>query len=602
MRKLILFSSIFLAISSSSAKASENFHTRYDVTYSYNDQGRSTVTQEIFLTNKFSQVYASQYQLRLTGENHGKIVGHDSSGPLTIQSQPKNGNTEILVNFNDQIVGVGNTLHFTLSYAGPSAIRKGQVWEIILPKLGNADSIDEYSLHLRVPYSFGKAAYITPSPKSQTGGNYSFTKDQLGHSAIVAAFGDFQTYSFTLLYNVNNPHLKLAKATIALPPDTAYQRIIYDSISPPPLNTTSDQDGNWLASYLLNSGQNITITAIGQARVIAQNSYPTLPQTSKYLQSLIVPTKFWPSDSPHLSSAALANQTPQSIYDYVVRTLDYDYSRINAEYVRRGGVDALNSPSTSLCSEFTDSFITLARAAKIPSREINGFAYTIDSKLRPTGLDSNILHAWPEYWDESQNQWVAVDPTWGQTTGGIDYFHRFDLSHLTFVIHGQSDSFPHPPTNSKVQLAPYKEIKSPLPQATWNQPFQILPFLPTRSSLTIKNPSGQAIYNLAVDIDHSNLPIISPIHTIIPILPPYSNTNIPLVFAPHNIPSFSIFSFRVTLADFPISYNIPNKLFIGWQLTLGLTIAIILVALGFIAHRSWSLHFQGRRRENSLRR
>ncbi|NCC70435.1 hypothetical protein EOM09_02540, partial [bacterium] len=43
----------------------------------------------------------------------------------------------------------------------------------------------------------------------------------------------------------------------------------------------------------------------------------------------------------------------------------------------------LNLPNSSICTDFTDLFITLARAKGIPAREVQGFAYTNNSKIKP---------------------------------------------------------------------------------------------------------------------------------------------------------------------------------------------------------------------------
>jgi len=60
--------------------------------------------------------------------------------------------------------------------------------------------------------------------------------------------------------------------------------------------------------------------------------------------------------------------------------------------------------------EFTDLFIALSRAAGIPAREINGFAYTDDIRLRPLDLVTDMLHAWPEYYDEEKESGHLLTP------------------------------------------------------------------------------------------------------------------------------------------------------------------------------------------------
>ena len=86
----------------------------------------------------------------------------------------------------------------------------------------------------------------------------------------------------------------------------------------------------------------------------------------------------------------------------------------------------------------------MSRALNIPSREINGYAYTTNTALRPLAQETDILHAWPEFYDSANNSWIQVDPTWGNTTGGIDYFHQLDFSHITFVRHGLEPTYPLP--------------------------------------------------------------------------------------------------------------------------------------------------------------
>ena len=71
--------------------------------------------------------------------------------------------------------------------------------------------------------------------------------------------------------------------------------------------------------------------------------------------------------------------------------------------------------------EFTDLFIAIAREKGIYSREIQGYGFLWIQKLQPLSLSSDILHAWPEYFDLKTENWVAVDPTW-ENTSGIDYF------------------------------------------------------------------------------------------------------------------------------------------------------------------------------------
>jgi hypothetical protein len=94
--------------------------------------------------------------------------------------------------------------------------------------------------------------------------------------------------------------------------------------------------------------------------------------------------------------------------------------------------------------EFTDLFVAIARAAGIPAREAIGYAYTNNPDIRPLSLVLDVLHSWPEYYDREHRVWIPVDPTWGNTTGGVNYFDKLDFDHIVFAIHGISSTYPYP--------------------------------------------------------------------------------------------------------------------------------------------------------------
>lgn len=185
---------------------------------------------------------------------------------------------------------------------------------------------------------------------------------------------------------------------------------------------------------------------------------------SKYTRS----DKYWETTHPQISqtlAGILGDNPPEAtveqvklIYQYVVNSLKYDSSRLTENIDRLGALTTLSNPESAVCMEFSDLFITLARAAGIPARELNGYAYTANPKLRPLSLTKDVLHAWPEYWDEGRG-WVMVDPTWENTTGGVDYFSKLDLNHFTFVIKGISSTRPVPAGSYKYAQEDSHDVK-----------------------------------------------------------------------------------------------------------------------------------------------
>lgn len=591
--KKLLFLSLSLCYFAAPAHAADDFRVSQIVDYVYDSSGNSTVTHNFTLTNNSSFSYASSYQLRLQGlqSEPKNLVASDSRGPLTVSLQPlPPDGYQATVLLTRPAVGKNQTLEFKLSYNSDPAKHNGQIWEITLPRLLNLEKIDSLRVLLSVPESFGKPAFLSPQPSESRDNTYVFTKDQLVNTPVIASFGQLQNYTFTIKYSIKNSSAKPAPATIALPPDTSYQHVIYTSIQPPPSTVSLDPDGNWLASYTLGPESQLEITASGQARLLSQPN-TSFPQTN----SLPVQSdKYWPVDNPDLKDLAKSLKNPKDIYSFVVKHLSYDYSRLTPQSaaLRRGALEAFGNPSQSLCTDFTDLFITLARAAGIPAREIQGFAYTTDSRLRPLSLVADILHSWVQYWDEARGMWVSIDPTWGNTTGG-DYFSQFDFSHFAFVIHGQSSTTPLPPTDIDIKFAPYSDPPAPPLDISWTRPSQFFPVFPARTTLTVKNNQPWALYRLPVEF--------MPFSGNLEVLPPFARADLPVIIKTPFFPGFQTRFYTATAGTRRVTYNIGADYFLAWHIFLGITISVIVITAGFIAYRTWSLHLQRQGRKNFVR-
>lgn len=583
-------------------QAQGEFHTKYVVNYEFDALGQSKVNQQISLTNLQTNVYAANYQFILPGNFQSQISGHDAKGPLAITTEARGSDTLVSVNFNDSVVGKGNTQTFELDYSGPSAKHNGQIWEIMLPGIGASDFIDEYQLSLKVDPALGKLALISPSPIATQDNSYIFTKDQLAKIGVIAAFGNFQTFGFNLKYQLENKQDRPVYSEIAIPADTNYQRVFYDSLEPKPQNVRVDEDGNWLARYDLNPGQQMQVEAKGQAHLLAEpiRLFPDQVQPPK-LSNYLVSTKFWPSGDSQIQLLASTLRTPEAIYTYVANTLHYDSSSQVGPRLRKGGKLALNYPTQAVCLEFSDLFITLARAAGIPAREVDGYAYAADTSSHPLSLESDILHAWPQYWDPDRQVWVNVDPTWASTTGGVDYFHHFDFNHFAFVVHGVNDSQPLSAglyktgtsgKNVEVGFTNYQDYPVSNLEFSWQAPWQILPLQNTQSQLNVINTQGQARYHVDVDITPRNFSLGSEVLTHVLTLPPYASAQIPLVLKKGQYLNFSPQSFTVRVGKQAMTYNIGSQLYLAWHISVGLIASLIIVGLAAIAVRAGSLHLQ----------
>jgi transglutaminase-like putative cysteine protease len=499
MRKLIFvflfFFSLFYLLPGK-VLASDYFTRDYKILYTVKEDGKTNVSIDITLTNKTSDYYASSDTLSIGFNDIENLSDKDPDGdikPLVTKTDQGN---NIQSTFNKKAVGVGKAITYTISFDTKDIAHKsGKVWEINIPGLSDPTSIDSFTTEVKVPDSFGQPNYIKPMTKD---GKLIFTKNDLHTSAISISYGMEQIYSFDLVYHLQNKNLYPIKTEIALPPTTNYQFVEIDDISPRPLDVTIDKDGNWLAQFELAPSAKVDVHVKGKAKV---TNHPTpVHLTSQQITDYTKEEKYWDANNPQIKALARKLKTPQAIYDYVVKNLHYDFNRVTTNEPRLGANGALNNPSSAVCLEFTDLFIALSRAAGIPAREVNGFANTENSKQRPLSLLQDVLHAWPEYYDDQRKAWIMVDPTWGNTTGGTDYFSVFDFDHLTFVRKGYNSDYPIPAGGYKysgdekkkdVNVTFAASISQEIPQLKVRSEFptKALSALPIEGTIEIKNES-----------------------------------------------------------------------------------------------------------------
>jgi len=434
-----------------------------DVTYEVMTDGKTKVKYEVSLMNKTTESYASGFELMLTGMHPEKIRAYDGTHDFNYEIVEVEGKKRLVVGFDgNPVVGKGREREFEIDFVDGSLVeRTGEVWEVTIPGIAEVGVVESYNLEIEVPKEFGNLAYLAPDPlskvESEKSWHYFYGLSEMGESSIMAAFGEFQVFSFELLYHLENPINDESEIEVAIPPDTAFQKVIYQKLDPMPVDVRQDTDGNWLAKYVLLPRQRVDLSVVGSVQIYAKPREFIKPSLDS-LQKNILPAEFWQSDDQEILTIASGLHSPQEIYDYVVENLAYDYDRVKPNNRRQSALGVLGNPQSATCMEFTDLFISLARAKGIPAREVNGYVYTENPELQPLSLVADVLHSWPEYWDSEKMIWRGVDPTWGNTTGGVDFFSKLDLRHFVFVIHGESAEKPYPPGSYKLGPNPQKDV------------------------------------------------------------------------------------------------------------------------------------------------
>jgi len=522
-----------------SVSADENFDIALTSSYTVQNNGMTTIEQQFTLTNKTPTLYASQYAIELGSSKILNVKVFDKSGAIPANVVSTDKKTSISIEFESFSVGEGKRREFTVQFESPDiAVISGNVVEVYIPRFSDLAHYDSYKVELRVPERFGQPARVNP-PADLTGlqnGNTVLEFKNLGDQGVTALFGEKQTYDYTLRYHLENPTTSIGLAQIALPPDTSYQKVQYLNLDPRPKELSSDADGNWIATYEVAAGRETEVQLSGKATLYLspQSDIPN-PQP---LEAHTLAQKFWPIDDSRIKELAQQYNTPRSIYDYVVGTLTYNFAKVNGPVTRLGANGALDDPLQAACQEFTDLFVALARESNIPARRITGYAYTENSRLRPLSLVDDILHAWPEYYDSEKQQWIAIDPTWGNTTGGLDYFSQLDFNHVTFAINGVSDTLPYPAGSYKRTAEKTKDVEvsfgkeEPLPELNVSYLFSKKPFwmAPFKNQYTLRmtNETGVAWYNLSLQAYADGNLQVTQVPASIPILLPYQTIEVPL--------------------------------------------------------------------------
>lgn len=532
--------------------AIDEFQLKQNITYNVEISGKAQITDQIELVNMMPDIYPTEYQLTINGSNISNIVGSDSSGNIVQSIDQKDDFTIINLKFNNAAVGKNKSTNFQLKYnIDDFAKHKGNVWEINIPEYKTTATNDEINIDLFVPASFGQLSFastplpnITPLNKLY---HLKFSTLQLLNKKILLIFGNYQLFDFNLKYFLGNQSSNNTTTKIAIPPSLPGQIITFKKIDPTPINITIDEDGNWLAEYALTANQITKVEISGQAKIITSQYQDKIPN------NLLSETKYWPVNDENIKSIASELNTPKDIYQYVVNTLSYDFTLSNP--TRKGALEALLNPQNSLCTEFTDLFVTLARAKGIPAREIEGYAYTNNPKIKPVSSNTDILHAWPQYYDTQKQSWISIDPTWGKTTNGIDYFSDLDLNHFILVIHGIDSENPPPPGSYK-NTDSTKTVEINFANKEYLQDLNPPSITIKKDIVTISNKSPSTLTQIQINAPDLNF------QKEIPILGPYSHLdfNLPnLPFLKSLLPKYSQITVSATYQGAPNIIKIKNK-------------------------------------------
>lgn len=598
---------------------SDNFDIKLHSTYTVTATGKTLVEQKFTIRNKSPELFVSKYGVVVSSTNLSNVEITHNGKELEPNISKNQGQTSLGVTFADPVVGEGKSNELIIRYADQDiALISGKVLEVNIPKLSDHYQYQNYQVELRVPSIFDTPSRISPSDFSlKQDGDYNvISYANLGEQAVSAIFGSKQLFDLKLNYYLHNPSSQNALTQITLPPETPHQKVHYLHLEPMPQEIKEDQDGNFIATYEIPANNSFYVELLAQISLTLREDplVPFSPVLSEHLQE----QKFWEISHSSIAEAAAPLESIKSLHDFVVDTLHYTSRPLDQDFARLGAAAALRESNLfeATCQEYTDLFIALARHKNVAARRLIGIAYSNNEELRPSNLTSDILHTWPEYYDQEQKAWLRTDPTWESTTGGVDYFNNFDLNHIVLAINGVSSTLPYPAgsylgaaaeQNKKIYLDFSKEVfKAPLPEFSVDliQKTMYGLAIPGSYELQIHNQTGKVWYFADIQLSSDQTSIIKENdQTPLKILP-FAKINLPLsVYNKAESSEQQKIQVDLLLKEGQSS-NYEFEVKPSLQLQLPATDKILLVGGGLIVLTllAGSLFLLGRLLTNSLRR
>lgn len=545
LSKLLFLTLLCLSLTSAVHAESPTFTNDYNVEYFLTENQSKVaahVSFTITITNLRNDVFVDKMSLAFPKTFAiSNLVATDEKGIVTPEMGGDELRTTMTLKFNDPKIGkdLSNTFHIAFDQDNLFKAH-GNIWEVMLPTIEDKTRTS-YKITVHLPKTTTKKIAIA-KPRPDAVENGSIIWNNPTSRTIYAVFGDEQYYKLNLQYHLKNPKSSQGYTDIALPPDTMYQKIYINSLQPPPSKVYTDDDGNYLARYLIKGNEQVNVIFDGNISVFTRPRTEVQAYQRNQFEAqkryLLTASKYWEVDNPEVIKAT---KNPEEVYRYVTSTLRYNYKRLTdlKNIQRMGARDALANPDQAVCIEFTDTFVGLAREKGIYAREIEGYGFSQDPQLRPLSFVADVLHSWPEYYDERTDIWIPTDPTW-EDTSGIDYFGSFDLNHITFAIHGKEPDYPLPAGMYKTASSKDVFVTAVDSKPTENINISIEPFrLPAQLSdkstfkhtLKIVNNSNIYLWNTPITFQTEN--VKSSISTMtIPVLAPYEMKEIPFELTP----------------------------------------------------------------------
>lgn len=348
--------------------------------------------------------------------------------------------TKITVNFNRLLFSKGATLSWSLEFDIPGGVvRSGTLRYFYLTGFQSDEQTDSFRVYVDAPNEFGASNFVSDDHyETRSLGSsrrFTFNAGSGSLTPVTLIFGDFQIFNFDYGYTVDPS----ATVEFVVPSDRYNQQVFFSNVDPMPSTSKKDSDGNYIVTYspaALNGSTKISFA--GSAIVYPSSFTGGVMDEPNDFAPYLKADEYWESGNSNISikadqltsSLSTNREKAKAVYQYVADTLVYASDVDLSTRERKGAAVAMLSPNESVCQEYSDLFIALARAAGVPAREVAGFA----EDVRSEDEDILTLHSWVEYWDDDTG-WTMADPTWASSSDGY-YFGNLGSDHFSMLVRG----------------------------------------------------------------------------------------------------------------------------------------------------------------------
>jgi hypothetical protein len=547
------------------------------------------------VTHLRSDIYVKSFSLKFPDSfKITNLTAKDDYENLKINIVKEKNFNNLIIDLNNPNVGKDSVNNIYLKFYQDKIFNEvGNIWESLIPIISDENQTD-YKVIINLPKEIDKQISIAkPKPslieKAADGTKIYWFKPR--EKILYVVFGNKQYYNFKIHYTLANDRFIPVKQTITLLPDTSYQIVYHNRLDPSPANVYIDEDGNYLAEYLISPKEVKQITYQGEVVLNTQLNQEKIahdkrifPKQKNYLLNAM---NYWQlTDMPKIDG-----NSPEAVYRYVVENLNYNYDLLNKRTARMGAEQVLKNPNQAICLEFSDLYIALSREKGIFTRQIIGYSFSQEEKLRPLSLFGDVLHSWVEYYDINNQYWKQIDPTW-ENTSGIDYFNSLDLNHIAFVIRGKDSLLPLPAGSFKLNreqqgifITPTKNSPKEIVKVELvkeNLPDQLFIGQNYKGEFMVKNLSNKILYNLsvkfagnAISFSNQSIPI--------DVLPPLGEASITVNLLPKKSPIMTKSLISITADDIILLkkeiriYPITREMFYFIMFFITITIGLFFI-------------------------